>query len=348
MHIGEVTIDGTIAESHDAVTIRPGVRRVGIRYTGVDLSRGPYVRFRYRMDTYDSAWTDVGTERTVSFTQLPAGRYRFRVIGRTGSGPWSPTEAGVDLLVLAPIYRRAWFLSAAALLLALLLWSAHRSQLRTRSAAIRDERSRLAREIHDSLLQGFGGAALELHVASTRLALAPPQQALLDRVLSLIDRTLAQARDVVSEIRQPGTATWNLAAACEEAGQRILGGTTVALRVEQRGRVNQLPAMAQSECVRVVEEALANIRRHAAAANVVVELLYRWREVMLTIRDDGVGFDPAVAAEASGHWGLLGMRERTSRIGGSLVVRSRPGSGTEVTLVVPLRRRLFRSRFGKD
>ncbi len=347
MQIEELLIDGASAPLSGTIELSPGARRLEIRYTGADLTDGPHVRFRYQLEGFDTAWTDVGTQRTASFTKLDAGSYRFRVAGRTANGAWSTNEASVSFQVVAPIYRRWWFTAGVAGLAALLLWSAHLGRLATKSAAIRDERSRLAREIHDSLLQGFGGIALELHAATARLDLLPAQQQPLDRVLSLIDRTLAQARNVVWDIRQADATPGNFIAACEDAGQRILDGTEIAFRVESNGQPRQLPPPLQSECVRIVEEALVNVRKHAASTDAIVAVDFRWSECTISIRDSGRGFDPAHLETQRGHWGLLGIRERASRIGASFVLQSRPGSGTVLVLVVPLPRPL-RTPFSRN
>ncbi|MDX2061333.1 MAG: two-component regulator propeller domain-containing protein [Gemmatimonadales bacterium] len=338
MHLEEILVDGAAVPTAPSITLGPSVRRLELRYTGVDLSSGPDVRFRYRLDPFDTTWTDVGTQRTASFTRLPAGDYRFRVVGRAPNGGWSPEEVAVNLQVLAPLYRRAWFLTLVGSIVAVTLWSLHRATLRTRSAAIHEERSRLAREIHDSLLQGFGGIALELHAASARLALPPDQQPLLDRVLLLIDRTLTQARDVVWDIRQPGAADEELTTACEASAERTFAGCSTVVRVARRGELRPLSRSVQTECLRIVDEALMNVRKHAEATTVQVDLDYRPRELVLTVRDDGRGFDPEAVARRPGHWGLLGIRERAERIGASLVLTSRPGEGTRFSLVVPNQR----------
>src|SRR5207253_7141354 len=138
--------------------------------------------------------------------------------------------------------------------------------------AIREERSRLAREIHDSLLQGFGGIALQLHAASARLSLAPAQQPILDRVLTMIDRTLKQAREAVWDIRPQETASADFALECEEAALRALAGCATEVRVVTTGRNRRLSRAVRTECLRIVEEALANVRKHAAAAHAVVDI----------------------------------------------------------------------------
>ncbi|MBC7843947.1 MAG: hypothetical protein H7099_16620 [Gemmatimonadaceae bacterium] len=346
MHIEELMIDGAGVPLTQPIDVTPRSRRVEIRYTGADLTNGPRVRFRYQLVGFDTTWTDVGTQRVASFTSLAPGHYKFRVAGRAANGGWGVEEASVAFLVSAPVYRRPWFLAAVTALVALLLWTAHLGRLATQGAAVREERSRLAREIHDSLLQGFSGIALELHAASARLALPAAQQQRLDHVLSLIDRTLVQAREVVWDIRQPGETGTEFVAGCEAAGHRIFGDTDTTFRVDVTGQPSRLTPRVQRECLRIVEEALMNIRKHAASPDALVEVQFRWSEVAVAIRDSGAGFDSGDAARQSGHWGLLGMRERASRIGASLILQTAPGAGTVVMLVVPTRRRLLRKFFG--
>lgn len=335
IHLEEIEVDGTPQTAAGVITLGPEVRRLQLRYTGVDLTHGPGVRFRHRLEGFDTAWTDAGAERTASYTSLAAGRYTFRVTGRTGSGEWSPTEATLDIRVLAPFYRRAWFVGAVLLALTLILWSVHRAVLHARTSAIHEERTRLAREIHDSLMQGFGGIALELHAASARLELDATKQPLLDRVLSLIDRTLTQARHLVWDIRQTDLASSSLTDACDEAARRFFAETGTKVRIEERGRRHRLPPRVGFECQRIVQEALANVRLHAHAEDVVLRLEGHWNRLLVSIRDDGIGFDSGADAVPAGHWGILGMRERAARIGADLRVLSRPGAGTEVVLTVP-------------
>ena len=155
LHVEQATVDGAAVPFGQPPTLGPGARRLELRYTGVDLTNGPAVRFRYRLDGFDTAWTDAGTQRVASYTRLAPGHYRFRVAGRDGGGAWNLTVAALDVVVEPPVYQRPWFVAAAALAVALALWTTHLAALRTRSHAIRDERSRMAREIHDSLLAGL-------------------------------------------------------------------------------------------------------------------------------------------------------------------------------------------------
>jgi signal transduction histidine kinase len=337
MRIEAALVDGGPVAAGGAVTLGPGARRLALRYTGIDLTHGPEVRFRHRLDGFDTAWAEAGGQREATYTRLAPGRYRFRVTGRTEAGGWSADEASLDVVVLPPLYRRAWFVALSVLTLAAVLWSAHRAVLRARLEAMGEERARLAREIHDSLLQGFGGIALQLHVASVRLGLSEAQRPVLDRVLTLVDRTLAEARDAVWELRRPGAREPDLRAAAEDAARRIFADAPTQVRVVVAGRPRPLRADVRAEALRIVEEALTNARKYAAARRVTVELEYGRRRVRVAVRDDGCGFDARDGADLVGHWGLLGMRERASRVGGRLAIASRAGEGTVVAVAIPLR-----------
>jgi len=166
------------------------------------------------------------------------------------------------------------------------------------------------------------------------LALPQDKQPLLDRILLLVDRTLTQAREVVWDIRLPGLSTIELPDECAAAAQRILGDTATKSRVDVRGIRRMLDRSAQAEAMHIVEEALTNVRKHAGASSVLISLEYGWRSLHLSIADNGYGFSPVLLGAAAGHWGLLGMRERASRIGGRLSLRSKPRGGTVVSIDV--------------
>ena len=335
VYIDEVATDGVRHTDLDKLVIEPATRRIDIRYTGVDLSHGPDVRFRYRLDGFDPDWIDAGTQRVASYTRLAPGTYRFRVSARDVRGQWSPQESHITLRVLAPFYLKAWFIALVILTLTLVLWMYHRAALRIRGAAILDERNRLARDIHDSLLQGFGGIALQLHAVDQQLVAQSPERASLDRILNLVDRTLTDARKVVWDIRLPTEAD-DLAASIHVSAHRILADTdTVVNVVCAPGVTYEFAADVRRQIRSIVEEILVNVRKHAQAATVVIQLEYLPSSLRITVRDDGRGFDAAVVAKRLGHWGLQGIRERAKCIGGCVALDSQLGTGTEVRLRVP-------------
>ncbi len=332
--VEEIVVDGEAHAPERSLPIGPGRPNVEFRYTAINLSAPENVTFRYRLEGFDDHWVEPGTRRVAYYSRLPAGRYRFVVTAANRDGAWNPVGGAMEIVVLAPLFLRPWFVAAILLAVALSLWIAHQVVLRTRSEAIRDERSRLAREIHDSLLQGFGGIALQLHAASARLALPAARQRMLDRVLDMIDQTLKQAREAVWDMRPPDTAVADFGTECEAAAARVLAGSPTEVHVVTLGRRRRVSAASRTECLRIVEEALTNIRKHADARSASVNLHYGWRHLRATISDDGKGFDVGREGKRPGHWGLLGMRERASRIGARLTLNSTPGAGTVVCVHV--------------
>lgn len=338
VYIDEAFVDGTRKSDLDSLVIEPGSRRIDIRYTGVDLTHGPDVRFRYRLDGFDPDWIDAGTQRVASYTRLAPGTYKFRVSAKDVRGQWSPTEASISLRVLAPFYLTAWFIGLVILSLTLVLWMYHRAALRIRGAAIMEERTRLARDIHDSLLQGFGGIALQLHAVDQRLGTHSPERASLDRILGLVDRTLTDARKVVWDIRLPNEAD-DLAASLQLSAHRILADTGAVVNfAPAQGTTYELSLSVRQQCLAMVEEALVNVRKHAGASIVVIKLVYTWQALYITVTDDGAGFDVDEARRRNGHWGLQGMQERAKAIGAHVEVESQPGVGTTIGIQVPRRR----------
>ena len=209
--------------------------------------------------------------------------------------------------------------------------------LEARFTAALEERTRLAREIHDTLLQGFTGVALQLTAAARRVGDAETATAL-DDIVALAQRTLDDARQAVWDLRAPALAGGNFAAALQRAAEDAVQGTGLILTYEMLGSERSLTPESEATAARVLQEAIANTIKHAAALAVRVRVSYLARSLRLSVTDDGKGFqvDPAFAAYG-GHWGLLGMKERASQLRGTLTVRSAPGQGTTIALRIPYR-----------
>ncbi|HEY7611848.1 MAG TPA: PAS domain-containing protein [Gemmatimonadales bacterium] len=208
--------------------------------------------------------------------------------------------------------------------------------MKARFSAALDERTRLAREIHDTLLQGFTGIALKLVAATSRLPGPPETVAALRDVIDLAQKTLVDARRAVWDLRSPSGAGTDFTATLRTAAEDCARGTGLRLEYAVDGEPRPLGADAEGTCVRVVQEAITNVVKHAAATTVRVHVAFGERRLLLSVTDDGRGFDMASHLPTfGGHWGLLGMRERASRIRGKLRVRSTPGLGTEVALRIP-------------
>jgi PAS domain S-box-containing protein len=208
--------------------------------------------------------------------------------------------------------------------------------LTARFAAMLEERTRLAREVHDTLIQGFTGVSLKLVAVSGRLSGPPEAVGGLRDVLVLAQRTLEDARRAIWDMRSAALADANLPAAVTAAARQIALGTPISLDVSVQGDPYPLDPNVEDAVLRVAQEAVANAVKHAEARQVRLVLVYEPRGMRLSVEDDGRGFaiDPDFRAYA-GHWGLLGMRERALRAHGRLEIGSAAGKGTRVTLSVP-------------
>jgi signal transduction histidine kinase len=204
--------------------------------------------------------------------------------------------------------------------------------LEARYAAMMEERTRMAREIHDTVLQGFNGVALLLLAAAGKVESPPEAVAGLQHVLDLAEATLGDARRAIWDLRAPTPAS-DFTATVRMAAEESVRGTGLSLEFVMRGRARTLDPRSEAVALRIVQEAIANVRKHAEAQRVRVRLSYGRRSVRVSVRDDGRGFtvDPDFHAYG-GHWGLLGMWERASQVNGRVEVRSGPGAGTEVVL----------------
>ena len=342
VHVRALLADERPLELASAVRVPPNPQRVRIAYTGVSLQAPGRVRFRHRLDGFDARWSEpVSTEEAV-YANLGPGPYRFRVQAAGADGLWTGPEATIDLTIAPALWQTAWFRLAGVIVLILaarLVYTWRLNQATRRlNAAFEErlaERTRIAQELHDTLLQGFVSASMQLHVAVGQVGAEAPTRPLLARVQQLMGQVIEEGRQAVQGLRAPEGNESGLADALSRAGADLAGASDPPLRVIVEGTPEALHPAVHDGLYRVGREALANAFRHARARQVELELEYAPRAVRLLVRDDGVGVDPEVLRVGrEGHYGLTGMRERAERIGGRLRLLSAPGAGTEVELVV--------------
>lgn len=343
VHIEGLSADGRPINFEQGVRISAPHQRVTLNYTGLSLSVPARVRFKYRLDSFDQSWSEPTAAREAIYTNLDSGSYRFRVLASNSEGVWNSSESTL-LFVIEPVFWRTWWfrlssllaLAIAGLALVRLRMLTLTKQLNIRFEERLAERTRIARELHDTLLQGFLSASMQLHVADDRLASDSPAKALVGRVLELMSHVVEEGRKAVGGLRSTKLSSPDLAQAFSQIRQEFPVQSQIGYRVIVEGAPRPLRPVIRDEVYLIGHEALSNAFRHAHASDIEIEIEYASRHLRVLIRDNGRGIDPQVLrAGRDGHWGLSGMKERTERIGGKLRVLSRTAAGTEVELSVP-------------
>jgi signal transduction histidine kinase/ligand-binding sensor domain-containing protein len=328
--------------------VPPNPRDLQIDYTSPTLTIPQKVKFRYRLDGYDRDWHEANTRRQAFYTDLPPGKYSFRVIASNSDGVWNESPAKVDLTITPAYYQTNWFRVLCATAFLALLWAAYQLRVRqlqhqfemTLDARV-GERTRIARDLHDTLLQSAHGLLLRFQIVSQLLPDRPIEaKETLDRAIAHTADFITEARDEVQGLRDSTVQTNDLALAISTLGEELTTDSTnhrPAFRVALEGEARNLHPILRDEVYKIAAEALRNAFRHSRAKRVEVEIRYDNEQFRLRIRDDGKGIDPAVleAKATEGHYGLPGMRERATIIGGKLVVWSEVDAGTELELRVP-------------
>jgi signal transduction histidine kinase len=331
----------------DALILPQGTRNAQIAFTATALAIPERVSFRYRLRGVDAGWRDPGHQRSAFYTGLGPGAYRFEVIAANEDGVWSARAASLRLRILPAWYQTPWCRGLAGAGAALLLYALYcwRVRLLTRRVgeglrARMDERERIARTLHDTLLQGVQALALRCQTAINRLEREAPARVMIERALDDADRLMEEARDALSGLRAQASCADDLRRLLEDDAAALGQGSSAVFSLAVEGVPRPMKSLARQEIHGIAREALANAFRHAAASRIEVLLDYGEERFTATVRDDGVGIAAALAeaGRRGGHWGLPGMRERASSLGGTLAFGGGEGGGVTVTLNVPARR----------
>lgn len=319
-----------------------------LEFSALTYSNSFLNRYRYMLEGLDSDWHEVGSEeRLVSYNNLPAGTYEFRAQGATSSGPWSEPGVALQIEILPPWWSTLWFRVVCAATLVLLAWSAYYyrlNQVAQRFNVRLEERTRIARDLHDTLLQSFQGLMLRFQTVDEMLPARPLEaKKALEGALDRADKALVEGRDAIKDMRTSTLIDNDLAqsmnALMNDLHEEQATGNRdpVAFRVLVEGAPRTVHPTLRDEIYRIARESLRNAFRHAQARHIETEITYSEPLLRLRFRDDGKGIDPSVLERGgrSGHWGLPGMRERAKHMGAKLDVWSNPGAGTEVDLSIP-------------
>ena len=352
VRLEQIIADHKVYLPSAGVRLPARTRDVEIDYTALSFTVPQKVGFRYRLEGRDPDWQDAGTRRQAFYTNLSPGEYRFRVIARNNDGVWNETGASWAFSIAPTFYETLWFKTLMALAGIGLIWLLYWLRLRqiTARADLRheerlEERTRIARELHDTLLQSFHGLIFRFQAVDNMLPARPSEaKQTLESALDDAAEAITEARDAVHELRS-STVTNDLAAAVRALGEELAthqanlaaSQDSATFMVGVEGTPQELHPILRDEVFRIAGESLRNAFRHARARRIEVEIRYDERELRVRIRDDGSGIDASVLGHEgrSGHWGLRGMRERAERIGGKMDLWSELGAGTEVELRIP-------------
>jgi signal transduction histidine kinase len=350
-----LSVRSIVADGHELdanATFPPDTHTLDVRYFGLDLTDPRRVVYRYRLeglgsDSRDSIWQDVGPRTEATYTHLRPGSYRFQVMASNGNDAWTQPVSSATFRILPHFYERPWVQGLFVLAGVILTWVIISLRVRYVSAAIRiraeeraDERIQIARELHDTLLQGVHGLLLTFHVAAEKVPADHESKPALERALTMADHIIVEGRNRVNRLRLENLADAELKSLIEGVADNLRGIAAVEFAVERRGGEDTLQSHVVDEVFCIAREAVTNAYRHSGASRIEVELDYQKREFRMTCRDNGCGFDPKefLTSQTNGHWGLRGMTERAERIGARFSFDSGVNGGTEACLMVPARR----------
>ena len=349
VHVEQVIADRKTYAPSGQLRLPPLLRDLEIEYTALSLVAPEKNRFRYKLEGRDDDWQDAGNRRQAFYTDLDPGNYRFRVIASNNSGVWNEQGATLNFSIAPAYWQTNWFRALCAAVLAALLWTLYvlrvhqlARQFNLTLEARVNERTRIARELHDTLLQSFHGLLLRFQTARDMVASRPREAVeVLDGAIDQAIDAVTEGRQAVQGLRSSTEETNDLADAVRGLGNALAAeqgaGPDVTLRIDAQGTPRELHPIVRDELVRIAGEAMRNAFRHAEAKQVEVEIRYDDRRLKLHVRDDGKGIDAETlkAGAREGHFGLPGMRERARLIGAKLTVWSRDEQGTEVEVSIP-------------
>lgn len=344
-----VVIEDAVSESGplrfgdgQPIELSPGTRNLQIHFSAIRLSSAHSLQFRYRMTGFDPQWVEAGPDRSAPYNELPPGPHTFEVQARDPLGEWS-TAVSLRVRQQPRFHQTWWFLALLVFAAAGAGAGAYRWRLHTvrgRYAAVTEERNRIGREWHDTLVAGFSAISLQLEAALASLAGQPGRSAeILEVTRKMVHHYRAEARRVIWDLRdsRPEGETLSMAIRDSLANMTELRGIAGEVTVE--GDEKDLPVELRHNLLRICQEAISNAARHAAPTRITVRLVYAPDAVRVAVQDDGRGFEGDIERSmTAGHYGVVVMQERAKRFGGKLKMESRPGEGTTVEAWIPLSR----------
>lgn len=338
MAIEQVSVDDVDVPPAEKLVVAPGHTRYAFHYAGLSFISPQNVRFQYRLDGFDKTWIDAGTRRQAYYTNLKPGKYTFHVIAANNDNVWNTTGASFYFQVQPHFYQTLWFYLVLCLMLGLLgyeLYRLHMKSVQLQFNAVLAERNRIAREIHDTLAQGFVAISLQLEVAK-RLVDSSNESAKkhIEQALSLVSSSLSEARHSIWDLRSQASRDKDFPARLSDVAKQVKQQSVAEIDLDIHGAYRPMPEATENELLKIAQEALINAVRHAGASRIRVLLAYEQARVRMVISDDGRGLAGSrnSGSDENGHYGLTGMRERAKLIHAAFRIESKENEGTTVIL----------------
>jgi ligand-binding sensor domain-containing protein/two-component sensor histidine kinase len=334
-------------------TFPPHTDTLDVRYFGLNLSDPADVVYRYKLLGSDKGWQDAGNRTEAIYTHIRPGRYVFQFEASNGDGIWTAPFDSIHFTILPAFYETWWFELLCGAAGIVMLWLGLTARVRYITVGIRqraeeraDERIRIARELHDTLLQGVQGLQLSFHAAASKVPAEHESKKALERALAVADRVILEGRNRVTRLRTENVTDTELKSLIEGVAADLNSVTAIDFTIERTGGSDTLQSHIVDEIFCISREALTNAFRHSEASRIAVKLDYQKGEFRMSCHDDGRGFDPKtfLTSQTNGHWGLRGMAERSERIGADFACTSTANQGTEIEVRVPARVAYAQSR----
>jgi signal transduction histidine kinase/ligand-binding sensor domain-containing protein len=366
VHIEQVIVDDKPYDATNGMRLPPRVHNLAIDYAALSLVAPEKVHFRVKLEGQDKDWRELVNVRYVEYTNLPPKHYKFRVLACNNSGVWNEEGAALDFVIPPAWYQTNWFRAACIAAFLAMIWGIYELRVRQLAAQFNmrleervAERTRVAHDLHDTLLQSFQALLPSLQAGINMLAARPADaRKVLEDTADHASQAIAEGRDAVQGLRMSTVEKNDLAVAIRTVGEELASAASTQpppnFNVVVEGASRNLHPILRDEVYRLAVEALRNAFRHAAAQNVEVEIRYDEKYFRLRVRDDGKGIPSDVLSGdgREGHYGLPGMRERAKLVGGKLAIWTEMDGGTEIELSIPGARAYVKStrtfwHFGK-
>jgi signal transduction histidine kinase/ligand-binding sensor domain-containing protein len=340
IRIESIVADGARYDTHQRVTLPAGTNRIEFEYTTINLTSPLRQQFRYKLEGFDRDWVDGGARRQAAYTNLPPYTYHFRVATTDPRGEWIEADSTWAFSIAPHFYKTKWFAAIVVGLCGLVVggaWRLHIRSVRHDFTLLLGERARLSRELHDTLLQGLVGVALQFDAMANdpKFGFSSAQRQQFVHLRKRVEEYMREARQSIADLRLPRVGTHDLSVALREAAERAISDHPITFTFTQQGTPRPISARIKEDLLKIGREAIGNAVRHAHANQIMAELEFSDDALLLRVIDNGHGFDRHIQSQ-DGHYGLTSMRERAEELGGRLTIRSNE-SGTHIEAIVPLR-----------